>query len=187
MKVIPTELRGVLRVEGPLFTDDRGLFRETFNEARFALHADDGLPTHIRQINHSRSGRSVLRGLHFQLHRPQGKLITVIRGQIFDVAVDLRRDSSTFRRWTAMCLDGDEPAAIWIPPGYAHGFCVLSDVADVVYASTELYDAGDEYGIRWDDPDIRISWPTDAPRLSEKDATLPTLAEATRTFLRSMP
>ena len=187
MKVTPTELRGVLRLESPLFHDDRGLFREVFNEARCALLGDDGLPTHVRQINHSRSQRAVLRGLHFQRRRPQGKLITVIRGTIFDVAVDVRPDSPTFRQWTSMILDGDEPAALWIPPGYAHGFCVLSEVADVVYACTELYDAADDFGVRWDDAEIGIRWPIESPRLSEKDATLPTLAEATRTFLMPKP
>jgi dTDP-4-dehydrorhamnose 3,5-epimerase len=149
-----------------------------FNEARFAELATLGLPSRIRQSNHSRSRRDVLRGLHYQLVRPQGKLISVVRGEVYDVAVDIRPDSPTFRRWMGVHLTEDAPRAVWIPPGFAHGFCVLSDVADVVYGCTEIYDASDDRGIRWDDPTVGIEWPVSAPLLSPRDERLPRLAEA---------
>lgn len=172
MRIEQTSLPGVLLIEPTVFNDERGFFLEGFNEQRFAEH---GLPTSFRQDNHSRSTRGVLRGLHYQVRRPQGKLVTVIRGSVFDVAADVRNGSPTFGQWCGMTLNGEEPRYLWIPPGFAHGLCVLSDVADVIYKCTELYSPNDEQGIRWDDPSLGIDWPIDSPVLSAKDQNLPTL------------
>ena len=166
MRIEQTSLPGVLVIEPEIFTDERGFFLESFNEQRFAEH---GLPTQFRQDNHSRSTKGVLRGLHYQRRRPQGKLVSVISGRIFDVAVDVRQDSPTFGHWHGMTLSGDEPRYLWVPPGFAHGLCVLSEEADVVYKCTELYAPHDEAGIRWNDPVLGIEWPIDAPILSTKD------------------
>ena len=166
MKIERTLIPGVLVIRPRVFADARGFFLEAFNEARFARH---GLPTQFRQDNHSRSGQDVLRGLHYQLRHPQGKLVTVVHGRIFDVAVDIRRGSPTFGRWHGIELSGEEPCYLWIPPGCAHGFCVLSDVADVVYKCTEVYQPEDERGIAWDDPALDITWPVQRPLISEKD------------------
>ena len=166
MKIEQTALPGVLLIEPTVFSDERGFFLESFNERRFAEH---GLPTHFRQDNRSRSPKGVLRGLHFQQRQPQGKLVTVISGLIFDVAVDVRRDSATLGRWHGVTLCGDEPRCLWIPPGFAHGLCVLSDAADVVYKCTELYAPDDESGVAWNDPLLGIEWPIRTPLLSPKD------------------
>ena len=166
MKVTETELPGVLVIEPRVFADDRGFFLESYNEERFAAA---GLPTHFRQDNHSRSRRGVLRGLHYQLDRPQGKLVTCLRGEVFDVAVDIRRGSPTFGRWTSRVLNGDRPEYFWIPPGFAHGFCALSDVADFVYKCTDVFVAADDRGVLWNDPAIGIRWPLESPLLSPKD------------------
>ena len=175
MKVRETPLPGVLIVEPKVFGDERGFFLETFNAARFAEH---GLPTAFVQDNHSRSARGVLRGLHYQRRNPQGKLVSVVRGEVFDVAVDIRKGSPTFGRWFGETLRESEHRAIWIPPGFAHGFCVLSESADFLYKCTTLYDAADDRGIRWDDPALGIAWPLAEPTLSVKDRGLPVLAEA---------
>lgn len=167
MNVVETPLEGVLVLEPRVFRDDRGHFLETFNEERFASF---GLPTHFRQDNHSRSRRGAIRGLHYQLRRPQGKLITVIRGAIFDVAVDIRVGSPTFGRWFGVKISDEEPRQLWIPPGFAHGFCALSDVVDVVYKCTDVYVPDDEGGVLWSDPAIGIDWPVRDPLLSPKDA-----------------
>jgi len=169
VKIERTELPGVLVLEPRLFRDDRGFFYESFNVDRFAQCVDAGLPTTFVQDNHSRSMERVLRGLHYQLHRPQGKLVTCVRGAIFDVAVDIRVGSPTFGRWAGVTLDGDAPRYLWIPPGFAHGFCTLSPVADVIYKCTALYDPGDEHGVIWSDKIIDISWPVRDPILSPKD------------------
>lgn len=166
MKVHETSLPGVLLIEPRVFRDDRGFFLESFRDERFAEH---GLPTHFRQDNHSRSSRGVLRGLHYQLTRPQGKLVTAIRGELFDVAVDIRVGSPTFGQWFGCTLSGDDPRYLWIPPGFAHGFCVLSDVADFTYKCTDVYVPSDEGGVMWDDPAVGIEWPIAAPLLSPKD------------------
>ena len=166
MKVTPTSLPDVLLIEPRVFADERGFFYESFNAPRFAQH---GLPTEWRQDNHSRSREGVLRGLHYQLRRPQGKLVTCIRGEVFDVAVDIRRGSPTFGTWTGVHLSGDKPQHLWIPPGFAHGFCVLSDVADFVYKCTDVYQGDDDRGVLWSDPGIGIDWPVADPALSEKD------------------
>ena len=166
MKIVETSLPGVLLIEPRVFGDERGFFYESFNAPRFAEH---GLPTEWKQDNHSRSQRDVLRGLHYQLRRPQGKLVTCIRGEVFDVAVDIRTGSPTFGKWMGIHLSGDKPQYIWIPPGFAHGFCVLSDVADFMYKCTDIYQADDDRGVLWSDPTISIAWPVATPSLSGKD------------------
>ena len=170
MKIHQTDLPDVLLIEPRVFRDDRGFFYEAFNADVFAEHAADGLPTRFVQDNHSRSTERVLRGLPYQLVRPQGKLVTCVRGTIFDVAVDIRVGSPTFGRWTAATLSGDEPRYLWIPPGFAHGFCVLSPVADVIYKCTSHYDPTDDRGVAWDDKSIGIDWPEKNPIVSQKDS-----------------
>ena len=179
MKILETALPGVLVIEPRVFRDDRGFFLESFNADRFAQH---GLPTVFRQDNHSHSMKGVLRGLHYQLRRPQGKLVSVIRGRVFDVAVDIRRGSPTFGEWYGTVLTEEDPRYLWIPPGFAHGFCTLSDVADFVYKCTEVYVGEDDRGVLWSDPSIGIQWPISNPVLSEKDQRMPTLS-AVRTDL----
>ena len=174
MNVLPTPLPGVLIVEPRVFADARGFFLETFQARRFAEH---GLPTEFPQDNYSRSVRGVLRGLHYQLRQPQGKLVSVVRGEVYDVAVDLRRGSPTFGQWFGMVLAEEPRRFLWIPPGFAHGFCVLSDVADLVYKCTALYAPDDERGIIWSDPTLAIDWPIESPLLSPKDAALPVLTD----------
>ncbi|HLE55947.1 MAG TPA: dTDP-4-dehydrorhamnose 3,5-epimerase [Rhodothermia bacterium] len=167
MKVRETPLPGVLVVEPQIFRDDRGFFLETFSARRLA---GTPVPQHFAQDNHSRSKQNVLRGLHYQLDRPQGKLIHVTRGKIFDVAVDIRRGSPTFAKWFGVALDDQSLTSLWIPEGFAHGFCVLSDVADVIYKCTVPYEPADDRGIPWNDPLIGIVWPVRNPLLSPKDA-----------------
>ena len=173
MKIHETPLPGVLLIEPRVFRDPRGFFYESFNAERFREH---GLPTEFVQDNHSRSRRGVLRGLHYQLTRPQGKYVTALRGEIFDVAVDIRRGSPTFGRWYGVTLSGDDPRYLWIPPGYAHGFCVLSDEADFVYKCTDVYVPSDERSVRWDDPTIGIEWPHPDPTVSDRDRAARPLA-----------
>jgi len=182
VKVIQTDLPGVLVLEPRVYRDDRGFFYESYNADRFGEHRALGLPTSFVQDNHSRSTANVLRGLHYQLRRPQGKLVTCVRGTIFDVAVDIRVGSPTFRRWTAVVLEEDSPRFLWIPPGFAHGFCVLSPVADVIYKCTDVYDASDDRGILWSDADVGIPWPVSDPVMSEKDRRYSALT-ASRTDL----
>ncbi len=175
MDIVTTRLPGVLLVQPVRHTDERGFLMERFHEARFAEH---GLPTHWPQENHSRSRRGVLRGLHFQLRAPQGKLVSCVRGEAYDVAVDVRVGSPTFGRWVGVTLSESSARMVWIPPGFAHGFCAVSDVVDIVYMCTEPYDAADERGVRWDDAEIAIEWPLPRPMLSARDAALPTLRAA---------
>jgi len=172
--VTPTPLDGVVVVEPTVFDDDRGFFMESFNSHDFA---EAGLLSVFVQDNQSRSTRGVLRGLHYQYPNWQGKLARVIVGEIFDVAVDICRCSSTFGMWFGIVLSAENKKQLYIPPGYAHGFCVLSDVAEMFYKCTIPYCAEDDAGIRWDDPEIRIDWPVVAPILSEKDAQAPRLSE----------
>jgi dTDP-4-dehydrorhamnose 3,5-epimerase len=169
MRVLKTDLPDVLLIEPRVFRDDRGFFYEAFNADVFAEHAADGLPTLFVQDNHSRSTERVLRGLHYQLTRPQGKLLSCVRGTIFDVAVDIRVGSPTFGRWTGVTLSGDDPRYFWIPPGFAHGFCVLSPVADVIYKCTAPYSAADDRGVLWSDERVGIDWPVRDPITSPKD------------------
>jgi dTDP-4-dehydrorhamnose 3,5-epimerase len=169
VKVRATGLPGVLVIEPRVFRDARGFFLETFNAERFA---EAGLPTEFRQDNHSRSVAGVLRGLHYQLRRPQGKLVRVVRGAVWDVAVDIRRGSPTFGRWVAEELSEENQRMLWVPPGFAHGFYTLSDVADLTYKCTDVYQPDDDRGVRWSDPTIGITWPSTAPLLSDKDRAL---------------
>lgn len=177
----PTSLPGVVVVRSPVYGDDRGFLTEVFREDRFAAI---GLPVAFAQDNHSRSVRHVLRGLHFQLEHPQGKLVRPITGAIFDVAVDLRRSSPHFRKWVGVTLEAGDGRQLWIPPGFGHGFLVLSESADVTYKCTTLYHPQSNSGIRWNDPDIGIEWPLAAgvgPLLSDADAQAPLLG-ASRCF-----
>ena len=174
MKITTTALPGVLIIEPRAFGDTRGFFLESFQVERYAKA---GITQPFVQDNHSRSQRGVLRGLHFQRTRPQGKLVSVSRGSVFDVAVDIDPHSATFGQYVATVLSDENHLQLWIPPGYAHGFCVLSDEADFHYKCTELYDPEDEGGLIWNDPDVNIAWPFDNPLLSEKDQKLPRLGE----------
>jgi dTDP-4-dehydrorhamnose 3,5-epimerase len=167
-------LPGVLIAEPKVFADDRGFFMETYKRSEFAAA---GIDETFVQENHSKSVRGTLRGLHLQrAPRAQGKLIRALRGEVFDVAVDIRPDSPTFRRWVSVTLSGDNRRSVYVPPGYAHGFCVLSDEAEVVYKTTEEYSPELEWGVRWDDPLLSIEWPISAPLLSERDARWPPLS-----------
>lgn len=174
MRFRPLELAGVVLVEPDVFRDERGFFLETYHQEKYR---DGGLPETFVQDNHSFSAHGVLRGLHAQLRRPQGKLVRAILGEIFDVAVDIRPESPTFGRWVGATLSGENLHQLYIPPGYAHGFCVLSETAHVQYKCTELYDRNDEIGIVWNDPEIGIEWPLKDPLLNPKDREAPRLAE----------
>ena len=175
MKVTPTELPEVLLVEPRVFGDARGFFLETFQAERYATA---GIPGHFVQDNLSRSAKGTLRGLHFQEPRAQGKLVLVLHGAVWDVAVDVRRGSPRFGRWVGLELSEENRRQLWIPPGFAHGFCVVSDTADFFYKCTELYAPETERVVRWDDPALGIRWPIAAPLLSAKDRAAPTLADA---------
>jgi dTDP-4-dehydrorhamnose 3,5-epimerase len=177
MIVHDTPLPGVKRIEPKVFGDDRGFFLESWNAQGFAAN---GLDLGFVQDNHSRSGKGVLRGLHYQLGSPQGKLVRVTSGAVFDVAVDIRRSSPHFGRWVGYELSDANKQMLYVPPGFAHGFLVLSDSADFLYKCTTLYDAPNDRGIRWDDPAIGIDWPLAglAPQLSGKDAAAPLLDDA---------
>jgi dTDP-4-dehydrorhamnose 3,5-epimerase len=175
MKIIRGSIPGLVILEPIVYRDERGLFLESFNAARFG---EAGLPVDFVQDNHSRSKRGVLRGLHYQINRPQGKLVTVVRGEVFDVAVDIRRESPTFGKWHGMILSETRPTLFWIPPGFAHGFCVLSDEADFLYKCTDFYSPANERAIRWNDPTLGIDWPLGSPSLSPKDSVAPDFAEA---------
>lgn len=173
MKVISTAIPEVLIIEPKVFGDSRGFFLETFQAARYA---EAGIPGPFVQDNHSHSAKGVLRGLHFQKQYPQGKLVYVTSGTIFDVAVDIRKDSPTFGKWVGITLSADKHQQFYVPPGFAHGFCVLSDSADFHYKCTDYYHPEDEGCIRWNDPNIGIEWPLTEPTLSAKDATAPFLS-----------
>ena len=173
MRILNTDLPGVLVLEPDVFRDPRGYFLETFHERKYR---ESGIAHSFVQDNQSRSTRGTLRGLHAQLRKPQGKLVRALQGEIFDVAVDIRPGSPTFGKWTGAKLS-DDFRQMFIPPGFAHGFCVLSAVAEVAYKCTDFYDRSDEIGLRWNDPAVGIAWPIRDPLLSDKDAALPTLAE----------
>jgi dTDP-4-dehydrorhamnose 3,5-epimerase len=172
MRVEELALPGVLLVHAGVYPDERGLFCELFRESRYAPYGIGGFV----QDNHSRSRRGVVRGLHFQLRHPQGKLLTVLHGVIWDVVVDVRPDSPTFRRHVSAVLEGGSGAQLWVPPGYAHGFCALED-SDVLYKCTDVWHADDSFGVRWDSPELALPWPMAGPVLSEADQRLPRLAE----------
>ena len=175
MKVIETQLPGVRIIEPRVHGDSRGFFVETFQAERY--RRDAGIELAFVQDNHSRSGRGVLRGMHSQRKRPQGKLVRVARGAVFDVAVDIDPRSATFGKWVGVTLSDENCRQLWVPPGYAHGFVVLSDVADFEYKCTDYYDPSDEVGVMWNDPDVGIVWPLEDPLLSAKDQKLPSLAQ----------
>jgi dTDP-4-dehydrorhamnose 3,5-epimerase len=166
MKVIETALPGVLIIEPQVHGDARGFFVETWHAQRYAEH---GLPERFVQDNHSRSSRGVLRGLHYQLQQPQGKLVRVTQGEVFDVAVDIRRGSPSFGQWAGVRLSGENHRQFYVPPGFAHGFCTLSETADFLYKCTDYYHPQSERGVLWNDPDIGIEWPELDVRLSDKD------------------
>ncbi len=175
MKVSETSLPGVVLIDLDVFADPRGSFLELFRQERYAAL---GLPSVFAQDNLSRSVRGVLRGLHYQEPRPQGKLVQVLSGVVFDVVVDIRRGSPTFRRWMGIELDGARPQQLWVPPGFAHGFCVLSEAADFLYKCTDTFVPAHDRSIRWNDPELGVVWPIDTPSLSAKDAAAPSLADA---------
>jgi dTDP-4-dehydrorhamnose 3,5-epimerase len=177
MKAYESALNGVLILEPRVFADDRGFFLECYQARRFR---EVGLDAPFVQDNHSRSSRGVLRGLHFQRTQPQGKLVYVVRGHIFDVVVDIKKSSPTFGQYVSVELNDANHRQIYVPPGYAHGFCVISDVADVVYKCTDYYDPSDEGGLIWNDPQVNIEWPIAEPILSAKDQRYPTLEALTR-------
>jgi dTDP-4-dehydrorhamnose 3,5-epimerase len=174
VKVFETKLKDCVIIEPKVFGDERGFFLETFQASRYKSQA--GIDFEFVQDNHSRSGRGVLRGLHFQKKKPQGKLVRVVKGEVYDVAVDIRAGSSTFGEWEGVILSEQNKRQFWVPPGFAHGFLVLSDFADFEYKCTDYYDPDDEGCILWNDPELDISWPNDRPQLSDKDTDAPLLA-----------
>ena len=171
MKAEHTDLPGVLILHPKVHQDDRGFFLERYHRRRYARLP--GLDLDFVQDNHSRSKRGVLRGLHFQERHPQGKLVSVLAGRVWDVAVDINAQSPTFRRWVGVQLSAENHRQFYIPPGYAHGFCVLSEQADLLYKCTDFHHADDERGLLWSDPDLAIDWPVREPILSPRDAANP--------------
>lgn len=175
MNIIKTKLNDCLIIEPKVFGDNRGFFLETFQAKRYRDLAQ--ITFSFVQDNHSRSSRGVLRGLHFQKTKPQGKLVRVVRGEVYDVAVDIRQDSSTFGQWEAVILSEENKKQFWVPPGFAHGFLVLSDTANFEYKCTDYYDPHDEGSILWNDPNLNIHWPIENPQLSKKDENAPILSK----------
>lgn len=174
MKVTPTKLPEVLLIEPQIFQDARGAFMESWNARRYA---EVGIEADFVQENISRSSRGVLRGIHLQHPKAQGKLMHVLHGEVFDVAIDLRRGSPNFGDWVGVTLSAENGHQLWVPPGFYHGFCVTSETAVFVYKCTDFYAPDAEIGLIWNDPRIAVSWPMENPILSEKDSKLPTLAE----------
>lgn len=168
VNITKTSLLDCVIIEPKVFGDERGFFLEAFHASRYADIAGIKLP--FVQDNHSRSSKGVLRGLHFQKTKPQGKLVRVVKGEVFDVAVDIRKESNTFGKWEGIILSESNKKQFWVPPGFAHGFVVLSDIADFEYKCTDYYDPSDEGSILWSDPDLNIHWPLTNPILSNKDA-----------------
>jgi len=167
MKVLDTSIQGCFIIQPRVFEDSRGFFLETYQEERYAKMLNTELP--FVQDNHSRSQVGVLRGLHFQKTKPQGKLVRVVCGEVFDVAVDIRPDSPTFRQWQGVYLSEQNKKQLWVPPGLAHGFAVVSEIADLEYKCTDYYDPADEACLAWDDPVLNVDWPINNPILSDKD------------------
>ncbi len=175
MNVIDTSIADVKIIEPKVFGDQRGFFLETFQQERYA---EAGINLPFVQDNHSRSAKGVLRGLHYQKTKPQGKLVRVVSGEVFDVAVDIRKSSPTFGKWEGTILSAENKRQFWVPPGLAHGFLVLSDSADFEYKCTDYYDPADEGALKWNDPDVGIVWPDSVqPMLSEKDSVAPGFKE----------
>jgi dTDP-4-dehydrorhamnose 3,5-epimerase len=179
VRVVPTELPDILIIEPDVHIDGRGFFLETYHADRYR---ELGITDPFVQDNHSRSLAGTLRGLHLQTRHPQGKLVRVIEGEIFDVAADVRRGSPTFGRWIGVTLSADNFKQCYIPPGFAHGFCVVSAVAQVEYKCTDVYDPSGEIGIAWNDPTLAIAWPVDHPLLSARDRQLPPLDQIADTL-----
>lgn len=177
MKIRSTEIPEVLVFEPQVHGDERGYFFETFRESHFS---DRGIDLHFVQDNQSKSGQGILRGLHYQLQYPQGKLVRVLSGEIFDVAVDIRKSSPTFGRWVGEILSADNKKQLWVPPGFAHGFYVTSESAEIAYKCTEYYHPEDDYSLLWNDADIGIEWPlvSEQPQLSDKDRSARPLSAA---------
>lgn len=171
-----TSLPGVLLIEPKVFGDDRGFFFESFNQRIWQQLT--GLERQFVQHNHSRSVKNVLRGLHYQIKQPQGKLVRVVSGEVFDVAVDIRRSSPNFGQWFGTTLSAENKRQLWVPEGFAHGFCVISDYAEFLYLTTDYWAQEHERCIAWDDPTLAINWPTDSPLLSDKDKEGKLLTEA---------
>jgi dTDP-4-dehydrorhamnose 3,5-epimerase len=174
VKVLPTQLESVVALEPDVHGDDRGFLVETFRENAWA---EAGIGLDFVQENHSRSVKNTLRGIHFQTEPGQAKLVHCLRGRIWDVAVDLRHDSPTYRQWEGFLLDDETHRQLLVPVGFGHGFCVLSDESDVAYKLSSYFDPATEAGIAWNDPEINIEWPVSEPLLSERDKTAPKLAE----------
>ena len=175
MQVTQLALPEVLLIEPRLFPDGRGHFFESWVEPRYR---EAGIELTFVQDNFSRSTKNTLRGLHFQEPRSQGKLVTVLSGRVYDIVVDIRKGSPRFGEWVSIDLDGDSPKQVWLPPGFAHGFCVLSETADFFYKCTAFYSPDTERSVRWNDPELAIAWPIETPILSDKDAAAPFLADA---------
>ena len=175
MNVVKTKLHDCVIIEPKVFGDERGFFLETFQAERYSELAGITLP--FVQDNHSRSSKAVLRGLHYQKTKPQGKLVRVVRGEVYDVAVDIREGSATFGEWEGVILSEDNKKQFWVPPGFAHGFVVLSATADFEYKCTDYYDPSDEGSILWSDPDLNIPWPIANPVLSTKDESAKRLVD----------
>ena len=174
MNIISTELQGVTIIEPQVFGDQRGFFKETWHKERYQSM---GIEVDFVQDNFSRSTKGVLRGLHFQKTKPQGKLIQCLAGEIYDVVVDINPQSATYGQHVGLYLNDENHRQLYIPPGYAHGFCVVSEVVDISYKCTDFYCPEDEGGLIWSDPDLDIAWPVEQPRLSAKDQVYPTLRE----------
>lgn len=177
MKIEPTSLQGVMLITPDVHGDERGFFMETYTKTAFERH---GIDAEFVQWNHSMSGKNVLRGLHFQESHPQGKLVRVIRGEVFDVVVDIRPGSPDSGKWLGFTLSDRNKLQLFVPPGFAHGFCVTSDQAEFIYGCTDYYCPGGERGIIWNDPDIGVAWPVKDPILSAKDKKLPRLRDMAR-------
>jgi len=172
VRIVPTELATVVIVEPQLYADGRGFLFESYHAARYA---EAGLPGRFVQDNHSCSVRGTIRGLHYQLEHPQGKLVRVIRGAAYDVAVDVRRGSPTFGRWVGIELSAENKRQLYVPPGFAHGFCVMAELSEVEYKCTDYYAPSDQHGVAWNDPLLGIPWPVREPVLSDKDRRYPPL------------
>ncbi len=177
MNIIKTKISDILIIEPKVFGDDRGFFFESFNAKKFT--ESTGIETQFVQDNHSRSGKNVLRGLHYQIQQAQGKLVRVVAGEVLDVAVDIRKSSPSFGQWVSCLLSAENKRQFWVPPGFAHGFVVLSDTADFLYKTTDYYAPEYERSILWNDPELNINWQLSGePILSAKDKSAPTLKEA---------
>ncbi len=170
LEILKTSIDGVLLIKPEVFGDSRGFFFESYTKKKYS---QDGIDIEFVQDNHSKSSKGVLRGLHYQISKPQDKLVRVVQGEVFDVAVDIRKDSPTFGRWEGFLLSGENMQQVFVPKGLAHGFCVLSETAEFLYKCSDYYYPEDEGGIIWNDPDLKIDWPMTDPLLSNKDKNYP--------------